>query len=239
MNHPDEPAVLRLMKAIADARDQLAPQLPLYARRAPHPLADLEDPSDLYDVMPQIFNELHGAYVQGYGAHSSWRRTASADEAGALLRQPYIEAIDQEPEGFSIAHSLAFDDAPLRSAGLAYKHECGWDFLPSAPCADYVWLCVHQPVMCFPDDDATEVPFSGRLVGFAIVADRDEDGAPESLAHVWVARQARRLGNAALLLKEARRRFPQLKAVEDPVTADGSRLLRACWPELAARLPGD
>jgi hypothetical protein len=191
MNHPNEPAVLRLMKEIADARDELAPQLPQYARRAPHPLADSQEHGDLYESMRQVFNELHGAYVQEYGAPSSWRRMASADEAVALLRQPYVEAVEQEPEGFSAAHALEFDDAPLRAASLAYKRECDWDFPPSAPSSEYVWLCVHQPLMCFPVDDAMELRFSGRLTGFAIVADRDEDGAPESLAHVWVARQAR------------------------------------------------
>jgi ribosomal protein S18 acetylase RimI-like enzyme len=189
--------------------------------------------------MPQVFNELHGAYVQEYGARSSWRRMASADEAVALLRKPYVEAVEQEPEGFSAAHALEFDDAPLRAASRAYKRECGWDFPPSAPSSDYVWLCVHQPLMCFPEDDAIEVQFTGSLIGFVIVADRDEDGAPESLAHVWVARQARRRGNAALLLAEARSRFPQLNAVEEPVTADGLRLLCARWPELAACLPVD
>jgi len=239
MNRPSEPAVFRLMKKIAHARDELAPQLPIYARRAPQPLADSEEHCGLYDSMRQVFNELHGAYVQEYGARSSWRQTASVDQAAALLREPYVEAVEEEPEGFSAVHTLEFDDAPLRAAGVAYRRECGWDFPPSAPSSDYVWLCVHEPLLCFPENDAIELQFTGSLIGFAIIADHDEDGTPDSLAHVWVARQARRQGNAALLLAEARRRFPQLKAVEKPVTADGLRLLRGRWPELAARLPGD
>ncbi|MGH2872387.1 MAG: hypothetical protein ACRDL5_07970, partial [Solirubrobacteraceae bacterium] len=94
MSDPNEPGVLRLMKAIARAREEVAPQLPMYARRAPHPLASLEEHFELYESMPFVFDELHCAYVQEYGPRSTWRRTASMDEAVSLMREPYLEAVE-------------------------------------------------------------------------------------------------------------------------------------------------
>ncbi|WP_369688720.1 GNAT family N-acetyltransferase [Actinomadura kijaniata] len=69
--------------------------------------------------------------------------------------------------------------------------------------------------------------YSGHLVGFLIVRDRDENGIYESVAHIWTASSWRRRGIARRLLNEARARFP-IAEVEGPYTEDGSAFLDAC-----------
>jgi len=94
-----------------------------------------------------------------------------------------------------------FDESPFFMAARAYRRECGWDFTPAKAgiwvfaVAPYTWLG--------SDEDGTA---TGRLVGFLILHDRDEDGTYESLAHIWTASAWRRRGIARKMLAEARRR---------------------------------
>jgi ribosomal protein S18 acetylase RimI-like enzyme len=232
----EQPAVYRLMVELGRCREELAPQLPQYARHPPSVLAVGDDPAELYDMMRVLSNEVHTAYVQEYGAPSAWQQPGREQDAHTLLLHPQLQVFDTEPEDWESRSALEYDDGPLRAASRAYKRETGWDHAPTAPSPDYAWVCIHQPHMCWYDEDACELRFSGNLVGFAIVADRDDDEKPETLAHLWVARQARRSGHATLLLAEAERRFPALKSVEHPVTADGTAFLLARSPRLSAGL---
>jgi GNAT superfamily N-acetyltransferase len=147
-----------------------------------------------------------------------------------------VQVFDAEPEDWTSPSALEYDEGPLHAVARAYKRECHWDHAPGSPSPDYLWVCVYKPRWGVYDEDAQELDVSGSLVGFAIVADRDEDGEPEALAHLWVARQGRRAGYATLLLTEAERRFPALSTVEHPVTADGTAFLVARSPRLSAGL---
>ena len=49
---------------------------------------------------------------------------------------------------------------------------------------------------------------NGRAVGYLAAVDRDGDGRPDSLLHVWVAGHYRRRGIARELVKAARERWP-------------------------------
>jgi len=69
--------------------------------------------------------------------------------------------------------------------------------------------------------------FSGRLTGFVVVYDRDEDGAYKSVGHIWTATAWQRRGIARRLLAEARSRFP-ITIVEEPYTPAGAEFLSAC-----------
>ena len=241
MSGPDapveQPAVYRLMAELLRCREPLAPQLPLYAKRQP-PLLTVGawEPDELYDMMRMLINEVHGAYVQEYGAPSVWQRAGREPDTTTLLLQPHLQAFDAEPEDWTSTSALEYDEGPLRAASRAYKRECGWDHAPGPPSPNYTWVCVYKPLVGSYDEDAGELRFSGNLVGFAIVADRDEDGEPEALAHLWVARQERRSGRATLLLAEAERRFPALREVERPVTAEGTAFLVSRSPRLSAGL---
>ena len=108
----------------------------------------------------------------------------------------------------------------LDCAARAYRREAGWDFTPDAT---GMWLLMLAPVSAGGGDLWI---YSGHLVGFAILHDRDQDGAYESLAHVWTAAAWRRRGIAKRLIAEARYRF-SFTGVEGPYTADGGAVLRA------------
>lgn len=228
----------RLMAELLRCREQLAPQLPLYAKH-PAPLLTVGawEPEELYDMVRTLINEVHSAYVQEYGAPNAlWQRHGAESDTATLLLEPYLQAFDAEPEDWTSSSALEYDEGTLRAAGRAYKRECGWDHAPGPPSPDYTWVCVYKGLFGSYDEDAREHRFSGNLVGFAIVADRDEDGQPETLAHLWVARQARRTGLASLLLTEVERRFPALRAVEHPVTGDGTAFLVARSSRLSTGL---
>ncbi|SFW88320.1 GNAT family N-acetyltransferase [Amycolatopsis australiensis] len=111
----------------------------------------------------------------------------------------------------------------LDRAGLAYKRACGWDF---APGESGVWLLMLAPVGASGGEEGLWF-FSGRLAGFVIVYDRDEDGAYESVGHIWTASAWQRRGIARRLLTEARSRF-SITTVEEPYTEKGAAFLRAC-----------
>lgn len=231
----------RLMVEILDCRDRLAPGLPQFATQPPPPLTLRDDyaradPDELYDALRAVLDETHAAYVQEYGARWRWQGPGDEADAHELLLKAHVSVIDSEPDDWETRIARGYEEAPLRAVARAYKRETGWDNPPSVPTREYVWMCVAQPRMCFPAETAGELSFDGSLVGFLIVADRDGDGQPESLAHLWVARQMRRSGHAARLLAEAEQRFPKLGTVEPPVTDDGRAFLRAASPRLSAGL---
>jgi hypothetical protein len=239
-DHPvDQPAVYQLMVELLRCRDRLAPQLPQFnERRLPRPLLVGEDPAGFYDAVRLLMDEVHDAYVREYGARRSWRRAGSEADAVALLQAPHVEVFDAEPDDWTSPSALDYDEGPSRAVARAYRRECRWDTAPGPPSRDYVWVCVHEPRSCIYDEDAQNRHIDGSLIGFAVVADRDEDGEPESLAHLWVARQSRLAGHATLLLTEAERRFPKLGTVEHPVTTDGAAFLAARSPRLTSAMTG-
>ncbi|GAA3561321.1 hypothetical protein GCM10022222_51350 [Amycolatopsis ultiminotia] len=116
-------------------------------------------------------------------------------------------------------------DSALARAGLVYKRACKWDFPPGEA---GVWLVMLAPVSASGGEDE-DGPwyFSGRLAGFVVVYDRDEDGAYESVGHIWTATAWQRRGIARRLLAEARSRFP-VTSVEEPYTRAGAAFLGAC-----------
>lgn len=113
--------------------------------------------------------------------------------------------------------------SPLERAAYAYKREAGWDFVPGEA---GIWLLMLAPVHGFGGSDKDEWMYTGHLVGFVILHDRDEDGEYESVAHIWTASAWRRRGIARRLLAEARDRFA-FTDVEGPYTDSGGALLRA------------
>jgi ribosomal protein S18 acetylase RimI-like enzyme len=111
----------------------------------------------------------------------------------------------------------------LNRAGLVYKRACRWDFPPGEA---GVWLLMLAPTAARGGEEGQWF-FSGRLAGFVIVYDRDEDGSYESVGHIWTATAWRRRGIARRLLAEARSRFA-ITAVEEPYTEQGAAFLNAC-----------
>jgi len=117
----------------------------------------------------------------------------------------------------------AWHGSPLERAAYAYKREAGWDFTPDD---SGFWLLMLAPVHGFGGGDSHDWLYTGHLVGFVILHDRDRDGVYESVAHIWTAAAWRRRGIARRLLAEARSRFA-FTGVEGPYTADSEALLRA------------
>jgi ribosomal protein S18 acetylase RimI-like enzyme len=114
-------------------------------------------------------------------------------------------------------------DSALARAGLVYKRAYGWDFAPGQA---GVWLVMLAPVSANGGVDGRWF-YGGRLAGFVVVYDRDEDDVYESVGHVWTATAWQRRGIARRLLAEARSRFP-ITGVEEPYTSAGAAFLSAC-----------
>lgn len=115
-------------------------------------------------------------------------------------------------------------DGALDRASRAYRREAGWDFSPGAA---GIWLLMLAPVSSAGGAEGDRPwHYTGHLVGFVILHDRDKDGEYESVAHIWTAAAWRRRGIALRLMAEARSRYP-VTAVEGPYTEDGGAFLRA------------
>lgn len=118
-----------------------------------------------------------------------------------------------------------WQDSALSRAALAYKRTCGWD---GAPGESGMWLVMLAPVSdCGGEEEGDPWFYGGRLAGFVVIYDRDEDGAYESVGHIWTAAAWQRRGIARRLLTEARSRFP-ITSVEEPYTRAGAAFLNAC-----------
>lgn len=111
--------------------------------------------------------------------------------------------------------------SPLDCAARAYRREADWDF---APDQSGIWLLMLAPTSASGGDDLWF--YSGHVVGFVILHDRDRDGRFESVAHVWTAGAWRRRGIARRLMDEVRSRYP-VTGVEGPYTKSGAAFLRA------------
>lgn len=111
--------------------------------------------------------------------------------------------------------------APAQAA-LAYKRETRWDTPPDQA---GVWIIVASPYGWSCDT------FRGNLVGFAVFHDRDDDGAYESLAHIWTAAAWRRRGIGGRLIRAARDLMP-IRSVEEPITSNGQSLLNSVARDL-------
>jgi GNAT superfamily N-acetyltransferase len=117
----------------------------------------------------------------------------------------------------------SWSDSALDRAARAYRRECRWDF---APDESGVWLLVLAPTRGMGGADDGLWWYDGHLAGFAVLHDRDDDEAYESVAHVWTAKAWRRRGIATRLLREAEQRFAY-KNIEGPVTESGAALIAA------------
>lgn len=111
----------------------------------------------------------------------------------------------------------------LDRAGLVYKRACGWDFTPGNA---GIWLVMLAPLSASGGEN-DPWGYSGRLAGFLVIYDRDNDGTYEAIGHIWTATAWQRRGIARRLLTEATIRFP-ITNIERPYTTDGSAFLAAC-----------
>lgn len=160
------------------------------------------------------------------GPRISWHAPAIT---GAWDLIPTGVDLDEHAEGFGgieLEQSASegpdgkWYGSPLDRAAYAYKREAGWDFTPGQA---GIWLLMLAPTSAGGGETWT---YSGHLVGFVILHDRDEDGVYECVAHIWTAKAWRRRGIARRLLAEAKSRFG-FTDVEGPYTKDGAALLCA------------
>lgn len=220
-----EEAFRAVYRALADI-----PQT--YLTQKPEPEADLYA-TEVIARIPSLAEEAEMTGVAHLGPRISWQ--SESHELGAW--EPIVAGIDLDGGHRDFGAQLGkygdWYDSPLERAARAYRRECRWDF---APGEDGMWLLMLAPTSAVSggtDSWTGETypwSYSGNVVGFVILRDRDEDGTYESVGHAWTARGWRRRGIARRLHAEARARF-HYQHVEGPLTQDGAAFLKAC-PEL-------
>ena len=134
--------------------------------------------------------------------------TALADELRSVLDTVCTRALVAE-RGAGACPDVRTDwaESAFHRAAAVYRRECSWDFTPDE---SGVWVCAFAPtayesVGC---DDERDWRVRGDLIGFVILHDRDGDGDPDSVAHLWTASGWRRRGIARALHAIATERFP-------------------------------
>ncbi len=188
--------------------------------------------SELISHLPALLDEAEMTVAAQLGPLASWR--APRRDGGWELAVAGIDLDDSGEHDFGdveLGTALAglykgpgggWNDSALDRAARAYKREAGWDF---APGESGLWILVLAPVHGFGGGGDRSWLYSGHVVGFVILHDRDDDGEYESVAHIWTASAWRRRGIARRLMAEARARFP-VADVEGPYTEDGGAFLQ-------------
>jgi hypothetical protein len=203
------------------------------------PETDLEDALEVISQFPTIASMAETVIIAYLGPEINWR-TNGRDKEWSLV----VTGADLDDGGNDLGFEVQlsesafqgecgnWSDSPLDLAARAYKHEAGWDFPPGDA---GVWLLMLAPhsVIGTPDEQT----YFGRLAGFVILYDRDEDGVYESVGHMWTARAWRRRDIATRLLLEAKSRF-SFTGIEGPLTKDSAALLKS-HPELSGKPQGE
>lgn len=177
-----------------------------------------------YDsVLLGAVEDVLDVYAASWGALIAWDSVKRYGDDRSWLK-PKIYVIDVESEAaaqrwrnvrnWHIEHGSAF-----AQAAKLYRRECGWDFAPGRSGTWIVWL---KPFELIGEDI-----FRGRMGGFLICQDRMERGGPpDTIAHVWVAKEFRRHGVASRLMRKALKQF-DIKRIDGPLTEDGEALVEA------------
>ena len=176
--------------------------------------------SDFGEIVDRLRNEYDA--VLGPRIHLVGPRDVDLAK-GVVLAFDFDEGLDEDV--LRLSEGFEWSDSAFSRAALFYKRECGWDFPPGEV---GIWLA--YCILTSSVGGGDHFTYSGNLVGFAVLYDRDEDGEYESLAHLWTARGARRKGVGRQLMERARRDFP-IRVIEPPWTAAGRALTEAVWPE--------
>jgi GNAT superfamily N-acetyltransferase len=215
---PEVPQLEQALRAAHRALEGISPR-GLFA-----PEEDLRGISEVISQFPTMVDNAQNAIAAQFGPRISWR--APFEEGWKLI----VAAVDFDSGMFEIGdmefYESAFEgpggdwiDSPLNRVARAYQREAGWDF---APDQTGIWLLMLAPTDKIGGDDDTS--WSGHVVGFLVIQDRDEDDTYESIAHIWTATAWRRRGIARQLLDEAKARFA-VAGVEGPYTEDGAAFL--------------
>lgn len=189
-----------------------------------------------YDPEALAEHELHFEYFTAFNAMVSALRVEydrllgpriEVQAAQGTKLDSFIEEFDFDTDRaqdgvLKLSEYFEWDDSAFAKAALLYSRECHWDFAPGEA---GIWLT--YVILT----GAVNECFSGNLVGFAILYDRDHDGKYESIGHLWTAEFARRKGVARQLLERAKRDFP-IERIEGPSTDAGHALIEATWPEM-------
>jgi ribosomal protein S18 acetylase RimI-like enzyme len=197
---------------------------------------DLEDDDehfierDALPGFPSLVDQAQLVTASHIGPRASW--TGPRREGDWTLVQACVdldgglEDKDDEVQFEKPYYADEWTNGPMGRAARAYQRECGWDFAPGEA---GIWLLALAPTSGFGGSDPSDWHYSGYLVGFVILYDRDEDGTHESVGHVWTARAWRRRGIARDLLATARSRF-DFRHFDGPATDSGAGLIKATTP---------
>lgn len=177
---------------------------------------------------PVVVDEANSAAAAQIGPLIGWRSLPKDDWEPVIALHDFdndVHCVDGiELDRRSVEGLSGWYDSSLYQAARAYRRAAGWD---TAPGEGGFWLLMLAPDSHSGEGEDERVHYSGNLVGFVIVHDRDEDGIYESVAHIWTASSWRRRKVAQRLLAEAQKRF-SIVEVEGPYTEDGSAFLKAC-----------
>ena len=218
------PSTPKLEEAFRTAYRALAALVPSNAVTA-------EGESSFVEVLSQFRFLVDGAdlaVAAQLGPRISWQAPAPDGDWDLVMAGTDLDEGEND-FGDVVLGSDAFEGptktwhgSALDRAGLVYKRACRWDFSPGEA---GVWLVMLAPVAASGGEDGLWF-YDGYLAGFVVVYDRDEDGAYESVGHIWTATAWKRRGIARRLLAEAKSRFP-IADVEKPYTDEGAAFLNA------------
>ena len=217
---PEVPQLENALRAAHRALEEVSPR-GLFA-----PEQELRGISEVISQFPTMVDNAMDAIAAQFGPRVHWRAPFKEDweltAAGIDFDNDALDFGDIEfYEDIFEGPNSDWIDSPLHRAARAYQREAGWDF---APDQTGVWFLMLAPTTMVGGDQDEDCSYSGHLVGFVIVQDRDDDYTYESVAHLWTATAWRRQGIARRLLDEAKARFT-IEGVEGPYTDDGAAFL--------------
>jgi hypothetical protein len=181
-NFPEIPEIEAAYRAAHQALEAIIPR----HNGSFVPEADL-GLAEVISQFPFIVEHAEMAVTEQVGPGIAWKGQHREGSWGLIVAGADLDNPGRRDFGADLNDSAfqgaggTWSGSPLDQAARAYRRAAGWDFPPGEA---GVWLLMLAPDTAIGGSTDEPWSYTGHLVGFVILYDRDGDGEYEAVGHI-------------------------------------------------------